>query len=57
MNEKEIIKILDCEDIIDITNYGLSDLLTIENNYNVDILKKQAIERFIRLIRQRKTKE
>ena len=45
---EEDIKILECENVGDLASIGLIDLLNEENNYDLNKLKKQALENLIK---------
>ena len=49
---EEDIKILECENVGDLASIGLIDLLNEENNYDLNKLKKQALENLIKGYRE-----
>ena len=49
---KEDIKILECENVGDLASIGLIDLLNEENGYDLNRLKRQALENLIKGYRE-----
>ena len=56
MSEEEIIKVLNCEDIFDTANEGVLELLNEENDYDLNILKQQAIQGLLDLYNKEEAK-